>query len=66
MIQKIFDQNPPDDPIKHVAVREAANLRPGGFGLLLAQMMIDEVIYNEQGNEVMLIKHLDATQAEGA
>jgi anti-sigma regulatory factor (Ser/Thr protein kinase) len=48
----------PDDPIAHVAVREQAGLRPGGFGMLIASSLVDEVIYNEQGNEVILIKHL--------
>src|SRR6516225_2750710 len=28
--------SPPDDPLGHLAVREAQGLRPGGFGLLLA------------------------------
>ena len=48
----------PDDPIAHVFVREQAGIRPGGFGMLIASSLIDEVIYNEQGNEVILIKHL--------
>jgi anti-sigma regulatory factor (Ser/Thr protein kinase) len=33
-------------------------LRPGGFGIQLANEMLDSVVYNEQGNEVVLIKHL--------
>jgi DNA-binding response OmpR family regulator len=48
----------PDDPIAHVLVREQAGIRPGGFGMLIATSLIDEVIYNEHGNEVILIKHL--------
>ena len=34
-------------------------LRPGGFGMLLAKRIVDEMFYNEQGNEVLLIKHLE-------
>ena len=34
------------------AVRE---LRPGGFGMLLARQVADELVYNEPGNEVILI-----------
>jgi anti-sigma regulatory factor (Ser/Thr protein kinase) len=34
-------------------------MRPGGFGVLVAQRLVDELVYNEQGNEVMLIKYLD-------
>jgi anti-sigma regulatory factor (Ser/Thr protein kinase)/CheY-like chemotaxis protein len=47
-----------DDPLSHLDVREEEGLRPGGFGMLLVKQIVDEVIYNEQGNEVILIKHL--------
>jgi anti-sigma regulatory factor (Ser/Thr protein kinase) len=39
--------------------RDAQGLRPGGFGVLVAQSMVDEVIYGEKGNEVLLIKYMD-------
>ena len=51
--------NPQGNPLAHVEIREAQNLRPGGFGMLIASRSVDEVIYNKQGNEVILIKHLD-------
>jgi anti-sigma regulatory factor (Ser/Thr protein kinase) len=51
--------SPDDDPIAHLQKREAEGLRPGGFGLLLARGTVDELIYNEIGNEVLLIKYLD-------
>jgi anti-sigma regulatory factor (Ser/Thr protein kinase)/CheY-like chemotaxis protein len=51
--------NPPDDQLRHVEIREARGMRPGGFGVLLAQHFVDELVYNEQGNEVQLIKYLD-------
>ena len=51
--------NPKDNPLAHVEVREARNIRPGGFGMLIASRLVDEVIYNERGNEVILIKHLE-------
>jgi len=51
--------NPADDLLGHVAVREAQGLRPGGFGLLLAKKLVDELIYSEQGNEVLLVKYVD-------
>ena len=50
--------NPPDDPLRHLTYREAENLRPGGFGMLLAKNSIDELLYNEQGNEVVLVKYV--------
>jgi CheY-like chemotaxis protein/anti-sigma regulatory factor (Ser/Thr protein kinase) len=53
--------NAPDDPVGHVAVREAAGLRPGGFGILLTRNIADEVVYNEKGNEVLLVKYVPAS-----
>jgi anti-sigma regulatory factor (Ser/Thr protein kinase) len=49
--------NPADDPTAHIVQREAEGLRPGGYGLLLASGTVDELIYNEIGNEVLLIKY---------
>jgi anti-sigma regulatory factor (Ser/Thr protein kinase)/ActR/RegA family two-component response regulator len=37
--------------------REEAGLRPGGFGMLLVRNLVDEVIQNEAGNQVILVKH---------
>jgi anti-sigma regulatory factor (Ser/Thr protein kinase) len=48
----------PDDPTAHIRIREEEGMRPGGFGLLLAAGTVDELIYNEIGNEVILIKYL--------
>jgi anti-sigma regulatory factor (Ser/Thr protein kinase) len=39
--------------------REAQGLRPGGYGVLLARELVDELIYDEKGNDVLLIKYLD-------
>ena len=50
--------NPGDDPTAHIVQREAEGLRPGGYGLLLASGTVDELIYNEIGNEVLLIKYV--------
>jgi len=47
------------DPIGHMAAREQEGQRPGGFGLLLTRKLVDEVHYNETGNEVFLVKYLD-------
>jgi anti-sigma regulatory factor (Ser/Thr protein kinase)/ActR/RegA family two-component response regulator len=51
--------NPPDDLFAHMAVREEKGLRPGGFGILLASKLVDEMIYGQHGDDVMLIKYLD-------
>jgi anti-sigma regulatory factor (Ser/Thr protein kinase)/ActR/RegA family two-component response regulator len=54
--------NPDNDPLRHAKVRDELGLRPGGFGILLAQRLLDQVIYNQEGNEVLLIKYLDKAQ----
>jgi anti-sigma regulatory factor (Ser/Thr protein kinase)/ActR/RegA family two-component response regulator len=51
--------NPEDEPLRHIEYRNALGMRPGGFGVLLTQRLIDELVYNEQGNEVTLVKYLD-------
>ena len=50
--------NPPDDPTAHLAIRDAKGMRPGGFGVMLAKHMLDDLIYSEKGNEVLLVKYL--------
>jgi anti-sigma regulatory factor (Ser/Thr protein kinase)/CheY-like chemotaxis protein len=50
--------NPPDDPLAHVIKRNEAGMRPGGYGVLLAKNLVDELIYGEKGNEVLLVKYL--------
>ena len=56
--------NPEGDPLRHEHVRAEQGLRPGGFGILIARNMVDEMIYNERHNEVVLIKYLDAASKE--
>lgn len=51
--------NPPDEPLQHQAYRDADGLRPGGFGLLITRNLVDEMIYGERGNDVVLIKYLN-------
>jgi CheY-like chemotaxis protein len=51
--------NPEDDPLAHDRVRQEMGLRPGGLGLVMTHAFVDEVIYNEKRNEVVLVKYLD-------
>jgi anti-sigma regulatory factor (Ser/Thr protein kinase) len=48
-----------DDPIEHGLIREQKGLRPGGFGLVMVQAKVDELLYNEAQNEVVFVKYLD-------
>jgi len=51
--------NPPDDPMRHLKHREAEGMRPGGYGILLAKNLVDELFYGEKGNDVLLIKYIN-------
>jgi anti-sigma regulatory factor (Ser/Thr protein kinase) len=49
--------NPPDGTnTEHAEIRERAGIRPGGYGIFMARQMVDELIYNEPGNQVLLVK----------
>ncbi len=48
----------PEELIDVMLTREKTGRRPGGFGMLLVKQIADELVYNERGNEVLLIKHL--------
>jgi anti-sigma regulatory factor (Ser/Thr protein kinase) len=50
--------NPDGDAARHVELRAEKGMRPGGFGILIAKGVVDELIYSEVGNEVLMIKHL--------
>jgi CheY-like chemotaxis protein/anti-sigma regulatory factor (Ser/Thr protein kinase) len=52
-----------EDPIAHMNIREVLGLREGGFGLLISRGLVDEMRYNEEGNEVTLVKRFPAKQA---
>jgi anti-sigma regulatory factor (Ser/Thr protein kinase)/ActR/RegA family two-component response regulator len=52
----------PDDPTRHIEVRNKLGMRLGGYGILLASGIVDELIYSEVGNEVLLIKHMSGPE----
>ena len=51
--------NPDDNPVQHAIIREEEGIRPGGLGLMMTRSLVDELIYNEKRNEVILIKYID-------
>lgn len=57
--------NPADEPFKHMQVRQDMGLRPGGYGILLAAQVMDELIYNEKHNELIFVKYLDDSHING-
>jgi hypothetical protein len=32
-------------------------MRPGGFGILMVRALVDDLVYNEAQNEVILVKY---------
>ncbi len=61
-LSNAFAVNPDQDPIAYALHREEQGIRPGGYGLLLAGGTVDELIFSEVGNEVLLIKYVDPTR----
>jgi anti-sigma regulatory factor (Ser/Thr protein kinase) len=51
--------NPPEEPLRHVEYRSQNGMRPGGFGIMMVKQIADELMYNEQGNEVVMVKYFD-------
>ena len=41
-----------------MTVRESMGIREGGFGILMSRGLVDELQYNDKGNEVRLVKYL--------
>jgi len=52
----------PEDPVQHMMVRETLGIREGGFGILMSRGLVDELEYNEAGNEVRLVKYFPPKQ----
>ncbi len=51
--------DPTADLAQHAAGRADMGKRPGGFGIHMIRNLVDEVIYNDKGNTVVLTKYLD-------
>ena len=50
--------NTADEPLAHTDYRRQHGMRPGGLGILISTGLVDELIYSDKGNEVLLIKHI--------
>lgn len=55
--------DPTADPVKTMQDRQNAGKRPGGYGVFLIQRLVDDIVYNEKGNAVLLIKYLPTENA---
>ena len=54
---QVFD--PSEDHLEGLEHREAEKKRFGGYGLVMVRNIMDEVVYNEKGNVVILSKNLE-------
>ncbi len=61
-LQHAAQSSEPDHVLAATDHRAATGLRPGGFGMLIVRQVVDELVYNEKGNEVLMIKHTDPTR----
>jgi CheY-like chemotaxis protein/anti-sigma regulatory factor (Ser/Thr protein kinase) len=48
-----------EDPLAVCDVREQKGMRPGGYGIQLVKSLVDELVYNEAHNEVVMVKYLN-------
>ena len=55
-----------EDVKAHMSVREEKGLRVGGFGIFLTRKLVDELSYNDAGNEVTLLKRFGPREGEPA
>jgi len=64
---RIRDEGPGFDPADLPDPTDPANLeKPSGRGLLLMRTFMDDVFFNQFGNEVTLVKRTDTTTSPGA
>jgi anti-sigma regulatory factor (Ser/Thr protein kinase) len=52
----------PEAVIATAMHRAELGLRPGGFGMLIVRQIVDEVVHNERGNEVLLDQALEVVK----
>lgn len=50
--------NPDRDPYEVMRLRLSQGIRPGGLGIASASRLADEMLYNERGNEVIMLKRV--------
>lgn len=57
-LQHAAQTSAPEHVMATTLHRAETGMRAGGFGMLIVRGVVDELIYNEQGNEVLMIKHI--------
>ena len=49
-------RDPSIDPLKHIMERMKEGKRAGGYGVFISKKLMDDVIYSESGNTVLMTK----------
>ncbi|MHC4870316.1 MAG: ATP-binding response regulator [Planctomycetota bacterium] len=52
-------RDPSVDPLQHILKRMEEGKRAGGYGVYITKKLIDEVVYNDKGNIVILTKYFN-------
>lgn len=56
--------DPTIDPLGHIQRRAEQGKRVGGYGLFIVNKLMDNVIYNDKGNVVLLTKYFNETEED--
>ncbi len=63
-----FDANslkdPSRDPLAHIMERISAGKRMGGYGIFMTKSIMDEVVYSERGNVVVMTKFFRSSRKD--
>jgi len=58
-------RDPSKDPLVHIMERISAGKRMGGYGIFMTKSIMDEVVYSERGNTVVMSKYFRRRQSGG-
>lgn len=56
--------DPSKDPLEHILNRMQEGKRAGGYGIFITRQLMDDIVYNERGNTVILTKYFDRSDAQ--
>ena len=55
--------DPSKDPLAHIMERMSDGKRMGGYGIFMTRKVMDDVIFSERGNVVIMTKRLRKRKA---
>ncbi len=58
-------RDPSVDPLKHIMERMKEGKRAGGYGVFISKKLMDDVLYSESGNAVLMTKFFKDREEEG-